>query len=91
MNPTLSSHAIMIEIEAKAARNDTLAAINASMPSIRSLVPNSSIPLRLLAPNIAGIASKRENRAAVFRSYPKNLAIVIVKPARLAPGIKANA
>ena len=91
MNPTLVSHAIIIEIEAKAAKNDTLTAINTSMPSIRSLAPTSSIPFSVLAPNIAGIASKRENRAAVFRSYPRNLAMVIVKPARLAPGIRAKA
>ena len=90
MNPDRSSHAIIIEIEAKAAKNDTEPAINASMPSTRLLASTTSIPFKVLAPNIAGIVSKRENRAAVFLSYPRNLAIVIVKPARLDPGIKAN-
>ena len=91
MNPTRFNHAIIMEIEANAAKKDTVAAIRTSIPSIRLLVSISSTDLRVLAPNIAGIASKRENRAAVLRSYPRNLAIVIVKPARLAPGIKANA
>ena len=90
MNPDRSSHAIIIEIEAKAAKNDTKPAINASMPSTRLLASTTSIPFKVLAHNIAGIASKRENRAAAFLSYPRNLAIVIVKPARLDPGIKAN-
>ena len=90
IKPALFSQFIIIEIEAKAAANDTVVTIATSIPRIASWDLASSNPLRALAPNIAGMASKSENRAAAVRLYPRNLAIVIVKPDLLAPGIRAN-
>ena len=43
------------------------------------------------APNIIGVASKKEKRAASFLDNPKNNAAAMVIPERDTPGIIANA
>lgn len=55
--------------------------------------PNEKSALRIfrrLAPNIAGIAIKNENSAAVARLNPNKVAPKIVLPERLVPGTKAK-
>ena len=43
-----------------------------------------------LAPNMTGIAIKKENSAATAREHPKNTAPRIVAPEREVPGISAS-
>jgi len=80
----------MIEIDARAAQKEIPAAIKKSIPRVTLLDKNISRPFKKLAPKIAGIANKSENRAAEALSNPKKRAAVIVTPARLAPGINAS-
>ena len=47
---------------------------------------NSTIPAKVMA----GIPNKKENRAAVARSKPRNNPAVMVEPERDTPGIKAK-
>ena len=54
----------MTEIDASAAQKEIPAAIKKSIPKLISLDKNISRPFNKLAPNMAGIASRREKRAA---------------------------
>ena len=53
--------------------------------------PLTSSTVKNPAPLIAGIASKKENRAASFGDKPKKSAAQIVIPLRETPGIMATA
>ena len=48
------------------------------------------ISFKALAPNMVGIARKKENSAAMKREAPIRVAPIIVAPERDVPGIKAS-
>ena len=54
------------------------------------LTSDASNSTKVEAPNIVGIAIRKENRVASIRLMPKNRAAVMQTPERLAPGMNAR-
>lgn len=64
--------------------------IPSSIQSTELVIFNTSKKVKKAAPEIVGMASRKENRELAVRENPSNSAHVIVIPERDVPGMSAN-